>query len=76
MSKNDDIIKQNEMLKELTEQNPKLMYLTDIGIILQDYISAKIMCVENAKNPIYESFTVCLFFVVADRYKELWRYVH
>jgi hypothetical protein len=74
MIDHEDILQQNTMLKELVEEYPDLAHFHVVGVILQDYINALQLNRENEENPIYSSYTICLFFVIADRYKLMWSY--
>ena len=71
----EDVEKQTELLNELIKERPEITHLTEIGIILQDYISAKILLDENENDPfsnaLYTNYATCLFFTVADRTREM-----
>jgi leucyl aminopeptidase (aminopeptidase T) len=75
----EDVEKQTELLNELIKERPEITYLTEIGIILQDYISAKILLDENENDPfsnaLYTNYATCLFFTVADRTREMMSFI-
>ena len=70
---------QNELLNELIKERPNITYFTELGIILQDYINAKILLSENENDPysnaLYTNYATCLFFTVADRAREMMSFV-
>lgn len=71
----EDVSEQNQLLNELIKERPDITHLTEIGIILQDYINAKILLDENENDPfsnaLYTNYATCLFFTVADRTREM-----
>ena len=75
----EDVEKQNELLNELIKERPEITHLTEIGITLQDYISAKILLDENENDPfsnaLYTNYATCLFFTVADRTREMMSFI-
>lgn len=75
--KEEEVTEFNLMLKDYLKEDPANGYLNEVGVLLQDYISAKIMFLDNknSNNPLYENFITCLFFVVAERYKESWTWI-
>ena len=70
---------QAKLLNELIEERPSITHFTEIGIILQDYISAQILLDENENDPfsnaLYTNYATCLFFTVADRAREMMSFV-
>jgi hypothetical protein len=74
-----DVSEQNQLLNELIKERPEITHLTEIGITLQDYISAKILLDENENDPfsnaLYTNYATCLFFTVADRTREMMSFV-
>jgi len=70
----------NELLNELIKERPNITYLTELGITLQDYISAEILLLENENDPfnstLYTNYAMCLFFTVAERMKKIAHFVH
>lgn len=75
MSKTEEVTQHNIMIKELIEERPELAHFYDVGIILQDYINAFCLKEENEGNPVYSSYVMCLFFIIADRYKAAWSWL-
>jgi enamine deaminase RidA (YjgF/YER057c/UK114 family) len=75
----EDVEKQTELLNELIKERPEITYLTEIGITLQDYISAKVLLDENENDPfsnaLYTNYATCLFFTVADRTREMMSFI-
>ena len=75
----EDVEKQTELLNELIKERPEITHLTEIGITLQDYISAKILLDENENDPfsnaLYTNYATCLFFTVADRTREMMSFI-
>lgn len=71
----EDITQLNLMIKELVGERPQLAHLYDVGIVLQDYMSALSLKEENEGSPVYSSYVMCLFFVVADRYRTAWSWL-
>lgn len=74
-----DVSEQNQLLNELIKERPNITHLTEIGITLQDYISAKILLDENENDPfsnaLYTNYATCLFFTVADRTREMMSFI-
>lgn len=74
-----DVSEQNQLLNELIKERPEITHLTEIGITLQDYISAKILLDENENDPfsnaLYTNYATCLFFTVADRTREMMSFI-
>lgn len=68
----------NELLNELIKERPNITYLTELGITLQDYISAEILLLENqgGGDTLYTNYAMCLFFTVAERMKKIAHFVH
>ena len=64
-----------QLLNELIKERPNITHFTEIGITLQDYISAQILLDENENDPysnaLYTNYATCLFFTVADRAREM-----
>ena len=75
-----DATVQNDLLNELIKERPNIATLTQLGIILQDYINAQILLDENENDPysnaLYTNYATCLFFTVADRAREMMSFVH
>ena len=70
----------NELLNELIKERPNITYLTELGITLQDYITAEVLMLENEGDPfnskIYTNYAMCLFFTVAERMTKITQYLH
>jgi hypothetical protein len=68
----------NELLNELIKERPNITYLTELGITLQDYISAEILLLENegGGDTLYTNYAMCLFFTVAERMRKIAQFVH
>ena len=68
----------NELLNELIKERPTITYFTELGITLQDYISAEILFLENqgGGDTLYTNYAMCLFFTVAERMKKVTQFVH
>jgi len=70
----------NELLNELIKERPNITYLTELGITLQDYISAEILFLENESDPfnstLYTNYAMCLFFAVAERMRKIAHFIH
>ena len=68
----------NELLNELIKERPTITYFTELGITLQDYISAEILLLENegGGGTLYTNYAMCLFFTVAERMKKIAHFVH
>lgn len=68
----------NELLNELIKERPTITYFTELGITLQDYISAEILFLENqgGGDTLYTNYAMCLFFTVAERMKKISQFVH
>ena len=68
----------NELLNELIKERPTITYFTELGITLQDYISAEILLLENegGGDTLYTNYAMCLFFTVAERMKRVTQFVH
>lgn len=68
----------NELLNELIKERPNITYLTELGITLQDYISAEILLLENegGGGTLYTNYAMCLFFTVAERMAKISHFVH
>jgi len=69
----------NELLNELIKERPSITYLTELGITLQDYISAEILLKDNeggSSNALYTNYAMCLFFTVAERMTKIAQFVH
>ena len=77
--KDEDVNVQNQLLNELIKERPDITYLTELGIILQDYITAEVLLKENSNDPfnntLYTNYAMCLFFTVADRLKAMTTYM-
>ena len=67
----------NDLLNELIKERPNITYLTELGIVLQDYISAEILFLENqgGGDTLYTNYAMCLFFTVAERMKKITDFV-
>ena len=78
--KEKDVTTQNELLNELIKERPSITYLTELGITLQDYITAEVLLKENSNDPfnstLYTNYAMCLFFTVAERVKLMAEYAH
>jgi hypothetical protein len=68
----------NELLNELIKERPTITYFTELGITLQDYVSAEILFLENqgGGDTLYTNYAMCLFFTVAERMKKVTQFVH
>jgi hypothetical protein len=68
----------NELLNELIKERPTITYFTELGITLQDYISAEILLLENegGGDTLYTNYAMCLFFTVAERMRKISQFVH
>lgn len=70
----------NEMLNELIKERPNITYLTELGITLQDYITAEVLMKENESDPfnntLYTNYAMCLFFTVAERMARTIQFSH
>ena len=71
---------QNDLLNELIKERPSITYLTELGITLQDYITAELMMSKSendpSNSPLYSNYAMCLFFTVAERIKLMAEYMH
>lgn len=74
-----DAAAQNVLLNELVKERPEITYLTELGITLQDYITAEVLMLENKGDPfndtLYTNYAMCLFFTVAERLKVMSEYL-
>ena len=70
----------NDLLNELIKERPNITYLTELGIILQDYITAEVLMLENESDPfnstLYTNYAMCLFFTVAERMTKITQFIH
>ena len=78
--KDEDVNVQNQLLNELIKERPDITYLTELGIILQDYITAEVLMLENESDPfnstLYTNYAMCLFFTVAERMTKITQFLH
>lgn len=67
------VSKEKEILRELLDEDPDLMYLTEIGIVLGDYMTAATMSNQNQLDPSskYTTFSLCLIKAISNRYDKL-----
>lgn len=74
MNKKDS--KERLFLRELLEEDPDLLYFTEIGIILGDYMRAATMSSQNELDPAskFTAFSLCLISTIGDRYDKLDQY--
>jgi hypothetical protein len=66
------------LIKEVLEEEPELMYLTDIGVLLSDYMKAATMLNDNELDPAskYRTYAICLVKTIGRRYNNLTEYIH
>ena len=69
-----------ELISELKKERPNLQYLSEVGTILQDYISASVECAESENDPfanaLQTNYHTCLFMVVAKRATKSLEFLH
>lgn len=64
---------EKDFIKELLEEDPDLLYLTDVGVLLGDYMRATTMLNNNELDPASKmrNYAICLVTTVGKRYDEL-----
>lgn len=65
--------KEKTLMSELLEENPELVYLTDIGVLLDDYIKAAAMLSDPSCST--KSWALCLVHTMSKRYDESSKYL-
>jgi PIN domain nuclease of toxin-antitoxin system len=80
MTNEEKKISHNDLLNELIKERPTITHFTELGITLQDYITAEVLMLENESDPfnstLYTNYAMCLFFTVAERMTKITQFLH